>query len=228
MMIRTAFLVCLGLLALHTTNVAAAASASAAAIDAGVIIGAPNNASQQCDEADFGAVQIRIGLFATLAACYRDVEMDGKFGTAFVTVPREFEGRTISRSEFDTFRADVKESEDQFRRRSREARTAGESNKSVGSQPIPLGVFDYTSERVGYAYAYAVAEPNDHGGYTSQTMMRTESFVYVNDRVILLMIIAPVDNGSGASVAFDLSEQWAKAIISASSAKVAAKATQLN
>jgi hypothetical protein len=90
-------------------------------------------------------------------------------------------------------------------------------------------VFDYTRERVGYAYAYAVAERNDDGATTMQTMMRTESFILVNNRVILLMLIAPVADGQGASVAFDLSENWAKAIIAASQVKSqTAKAAQLN
>lgn len=203
-------------------------TAPAPELEHDVVIGAPNPTSQACTEADFGAVQIRIGLFATLAACYREVEMGGNFGTAFVTVPREFEGRSVSALEFDAFRADVKQSEDQFRTRARDKRTGDATSANTG-EPIPLGVFDYTRERVGYAYAYAVAERDDDGTTSMQTMMRTESFILVNNRVILLMLIAPVADGQGASVAFDLSENWAKAIIAASQIKSQpARAARLN
>lgn len=210
-----------------TAAILSTASASTSGGPDNVVIGAPNPGSQVCTDADFGAVQIRIGLFATLAACYREVDMDGRFGTAFVTVPREFEGRTVSRLEFDAFRADVKQTEDQFRRRSSEDRAAQGRNTSA-AEPIPLGVFDYTRERVGYAYAYAVAEQADDGTTSVQTMMRTESFVLVNNRVILLMLIAPVADGEGASVAFDLSERWADAIIKASQTNTASAGSSLN
>jgi hypothetical protein len=203
-------------------------AAPAPELDNNVVIGAPNATSEACTESDFGAVQIRIGLFATLAACYREVEMHGNFGTAFVTVPREFEGRSISALEFDSFRQDVKQSEDHFRTRARSERTGDPASRSAG-EPIPLGVFDYTRERVGYAYAYSVTERGEDGTTSVQTMMRTESFVLVNNRVILLMLIAPVADGEGASVAFDLSENWAKAIIKASQPKAqTAQAPRLN
>ena len=226
MTFRTLLLACVG--SLFFNPVLSGAITSGPEQVSPVVIGAPNESSQICTEDDFGAVQIRIGLFATLAACFREVEMQGRFGTAFVTLPREFEDRTITRGEFNAFRADVKQSEDQFRRRSRDSRIGIASNQN-DSQPIPLGVFDYTNDRVGYAYAYAIAEETADGNTTMQTMMRTESFVLVNNRVILLMIIAPVNDGAGASIAFDLSENWAKAIVAASRAQLnPAKEARLN
>ncbi len=192
-----------------------------------VVIDAPNESSQACTDADFGAVQIRIGLHATLAACFRDVEMNGDLGTAFVTVPREFEGKTLSRKEFETFQEEIRESEESFRRRAQRERPARKAAIDDGqrrqtTEPVALGVFDFTEDRVGYAYAYAINELDENGQYRVQPMMRTESFVLVNGRVILLMLIAPVNDGAGASMAFDLSETWAQRIVSASAASNAA------
>jgi|GEM_PF-7091789 len=184
-----------------------------------VVIEAPNASSQACTEADFGAVQIRIGLHATLAACFRDVEMNGDLGTAFVTVPREFEGRTLSIKEFEAFQKEIRETEERFRVHAQkdnanDARRSSEPRQTT--EPVALGVFDFSKDRVGYAYAYAINEVDRLGQYRVQPMLRTESFVLVNGRVILLMLIAPVNDGGGANETFDLSETWAQRIVSAS------------
>jgi hypothetical protein len=192
-----------------------------------VVIEAPNPSSQTCTEADFGAVQIRIGLHATLAACFRDVEMNGDLGTAFVTVPREFEGRTLSVKEFETFQEEIRVTEEGFRIRANQddssdtSGTRRDSDRRQATEPVALGVFDFSKDRVGYAYAYAINEVDTQGVYRVQPMMRTESFVLVNGRVILLMLIAPVNDGVGATETFNLSEAWARRIVSASAASKA-------
>lgn len=181
-------------------------------------LAAPEPGSLPCTEADFGAVQIRIGLHATLKACFRAVELGGTQGTAFVSVPREFENRHLTRTEFDRFRAGIVETENAFRRTEdehRKKRQRGDSDARKAQAAVPLGIFDDAPDRVGYAYAYALSERGDDGKTRIQTMLRAESFVLVNGRVLLLMLITPVADGNMAADTFDLSENWAKAIVAA-------------
>lgn len=185
----------------------------------GMRLAAPAADAAPCSEADFGAVQIRIGLHATLQACYKDVPVRAhSTGTAFVSIPREFETRQVSGAEFERFRADVvkaenasREAEDDSRRR----RRLGHTDAPPAPRAVPLGVFDDAPGRVGYAYAYALAERQPDGRTEIQTMMRTESFVLVNGRVVMLMLVAPVEDGNMAADAFDLSEDWARRIVAA-------------
>lgn len=202
---------------------AVTATANAGVTSSELLITAPEKGASSCSTHDFGAVQIRIGLHATLRACYRNISIKGEMGTAFVTVPREFEGRSVSRDEFDALRADIVKSENAMYQRARNHRKGREPVAQARPKPIPLGVFDHDTNRVGYAYAYAVPRIDDNGQSFTQAMMRLESFVLVRDRVLVLMMIAPVRDGDDAAETFEISEKWARSIVSSNLHPVAAE-----
>lgn len=179
-------------------------------------LAAPAAQAVPCSEADFGAVQIRLGLHASLEACYRDVRVQDQTGTAFVSIPREFESRVISDAEFERFRTEVVELENASRRAEderRRRRELGHADAPPAPRAVPLGIFDDAPGRVGYAYAYALAERDADGHTEIRTMMRTESFVLVRGRVVLLMLVTPIEDGQMAADTFDMSEAWARTII---------------
>ncbi|MEZ5652743.1 MAG: hypothetical protein R3E87_19575 [Burkholderiaceae bacterium] len=197
----------------------------------GMVLAAPAPDALPCTEADFGAVQIRIGLHASLAACFRDVPLPATSGTAFVSIPREFESRVVSQADFERFRNEVIEVENASRRAEderRQRRELGKSDAEPAPRTVPLGVFDDAPGRVGYAYAYALIERDDKGKTEIRTMMRTESFILVNGRVVLLMLVAPIDDGDMASNTFDMSEAWARTIIAENAPRAAAATLRLN
>ena len=77
----------------------------------------PVQTARVCDGGDFGTVQIRIGLHSSLQACYKNVSATGQLrnqGTAFITIPREFEGRSVSQSDFELLRDDIVRSENEI------------------------------------------------------------------------------------------------------------------
>lgn len=189
-----------------------AQAADSEAEPAALRIAAPGASASHCTSNDFGAMQIRIGLHASLQACFRNVAIRDDHGTAFVTIPREFEDRPVTREEFDALRADIVKTENAQYEASRHTRD-NPPGTDQRARPLPLGIFDYDEDRVGYAYAYAVSRLNNQGEPTAQPMMRLESFVLVGDQIIVLMVIAPVRDGDDAADTFDLSEQWARTII---------------
>ncbi len=193
--------------------IAAPAIATAAPIDAPLRFTSPRAGASDCSVNDFGAVQIRIGLHATLRACYQDVPVQHDTGTAFITVPREFEGRAITAKQFAELRADIVATENGLYEQAKRERQGREPVPQARPKPIPLGIFDHDTNRVGYAYAYAVPRTDENGKPFAQAMMRLESFVLVRGHVLVLMMIAPVRGGDDAADTFDLSENWARSII---------------
>ncbi|MGH1361354.1 MAG: hypothetical protein ACRBC3_21540 [Burkholderiaceae bacterium] len=193
--------------------IAVAAKPQTPAPDTPLLFSSPGAGANRCSSHDFGAVQIRIGLHATLRACFQDVQVKGEAGTAFITIPREFEGRSISPEQFAELRADIVATENQMYEQAKAERQGRLPVPKAKPKPIPLGIFDHDTNRVGYAYAYAVPRTGTDGQPFAQAMMRLESFVLVRDRVIVLMMITPVEGGDDAADSFDLSEQWARAII---------------
>ena len=91
--------ICRGSFAL-LTMLTLAGAAQAADTTASLRIAPPEPSASHCSSNDFGAMQIRIGLHASLQACFRNVAVRDDRGTAFVTIPREFEGRPVTRKEF--------------------------------------------------------------------------------------------------------------------------------
>lgn len=189
--------------------IASPVSATTQAAPVPLAISSPAPGATLCSEADFGAVQIRIGLHATLHSCFRGVALDHAIGTAIVSVPREFESREIGAAEFDAFRADVMRIENAARDAANDSIRATPGRLSV----VPLGVFDDGRDRIGYAYAYEVRVRTPAGTETWQTMMRTETFVRVKDRVLLLMVIVPLEDGDAVQQAFAVCEMWAARIV---------------
>ena len=176
----------------------------------------PVESAQVCDGGDFGTVQIRIGLHSSLQACYKNVSATGKphhRGTAFITIPREFEGRSVSLSDFHLLRDDIVKSENEIYENALAARTGKKPVAKAKPEPVPLGVFDHDTHRVGYAYAFAVPRVDANGKAYAQAMIRLESFVLVGDKVVVLMMITPVQSSEDAAETFNLSESWARAII---------------
>ncbi|MFK7965197.1 MAG: hypothetical protein AB8C46_14645 [Burkholderiaceae bacterium] len=176
----------------------------------------PVESAQVCDGGDFGTVQIRIGLHSSLQACYKNVSATGKphhRGTAFITIPREFEGRSVSLSDFHLLRDDIVKSENEIYENALAARAGKKPVAKAKPEPVPLGIFDHDTHRVGYAYAFAVPRTDANGKAYPQAMIRLESFVLVGDKVVVLMMITPVQTSEDAAETFNLSEAWARAII---------------
>lgn len=176
----------------------------------------PVQTARACDGGDFGTVQIRIGLHSSLQACYKNVSATGRprnRGTAFITIPREFEGRSVSQSDFELLRDDIVRSENEIYDKALAAREGKKPVAKAKPEPVPLGIFDHDTNRVGYAYAFAVPRADADGKAYAQAMIRLESFVLIGDKVIVLMMITPVQSSKDAALTFSLSESWARAIV---------------
>jgi len=176
----------------------------------------PVQTARVCDGGDFGTVQIRIGLHSSLQACYKNVSATGQprnQGTAFITIPREFEGRSVSQSDFELLRDDIVRSENEIYEKALAAREGKKPVAKAKPEPVPLGIFDHDTNRVGYAYAFAVPRADANGKAYAQAMIRLESFVLIGDKVVVLMMITPVQSSKDAAQTFNLSEAWARAIV---------------
>lgn len=176
----------------------------------------PVDTARVCDGGDFGTVQIRIGLHSSLQACYKNVSATGQArnqGTAFITIPREFEGRSVSQSDFELLRDDIVRSENEIYEKALAAREGKKPIAKAKPEPVPLGIFDHDTNRVGYAYAFAVPRTDASGKAYAQAMIRLESFVLIGDKVVVLMMITPVQSSKDAAQTFNLSEAWARAIV---------------
>jgi len=175
----------------------------------------PVQTARVCDGGDFGTVQIRIGLHSSLQACYKNVSPTGhehNLGTAFITIPREFEGRSISERDFQLLRDDIVRSENEIYEKALAARAGKKPVAKAKPEPVPLGIFDHDTNRVGYAYAFAVPRTDASGKAFAQAMIRLESFVLIRDKVVVLMMITPVQTSEDAAQTFNLSEAWARSI----------------
>lgn len=176
----------------------------------------PDVPARACSADDFSTVAIRIGFHASLKACYREIRLDEHEATAFVTVPREFDYKRVSPEEFAALRADIARMETLQFKKSEASKTAGATPRN-DNEAIALGVFDNNAGRIGYAYAFGIQSTDVAGRSVTQAMMRTETFVHVDETVVVVMIIAPVDSGKAAGAVFDVSERWSQAIVAANS-----------
>ncbi len=177
----------------------------------------PEGPATACTADEFTTIAIRIGFHASLQACYHDIQSMGRQATAFVTIPREFDNKSIDAEQFTRLRGEIARSETAQFKKSQLAKPTKSRQAAPGAEPaaLPLGVFDNNAGRIGYAYAFGVEKVDQSGHSSTQAMMRTETFVHVRDKVVVVMIIAPVQGSESAAVLFELSERWAQAIVAA-------------